>query len=187
MARRIKLLLLILVVAMLLGGFAIHVVSGSLLEADSDPATAALRQRLTYLLLIGACGTLLIFPMALPALRAMSRRVGTSGQHVHLRLEDGRELRVAPSDLPYTGRALMHGQWSFPLRNQQGKSFYADDEIETRLEPLLDPTRALTPWQGLRHQWRYRDALLLWPLASVVALLLLLLLALSLQPAAPLP
>ncbi len=186
-ARGLEVLLLVLVAAMLLGGAAVYVASGNLLEPGSDPAADALRERLLYLMLIGGFGLLLIFPMLMPALQAVRRQVGTDGHRVHLRLDDGRELTVSPAELRHTQRALLHRQWSFPLRNQKGRSLYADGEIEAHLLPLLDPTRALSPWQALRHQWRHRDALLIWPLASIAALLLLLALAGALQLAAPLP
>jgi hypothetical protein len=57
---------------------------------------------------------------------------------------------------------------------RQGRSFCAEDELETWLEPLLQQADFLNPWQGLRHQWKHCDSALLWPLASVAMLLALL-------------
>jgi len=152
-----------------------------------DPGAELLARQdaLLYLLLIGALGLVLLLPIVWPLARALERRIGVSDEAVHLRGEDGREWKIEPSRLTRTRRAVLHGRYSFPLRSQKGKSLYLEGEIEARLEPLLQNTPELTPWQGVRYQWRNRDSLLLWPLASVFMMLLLAGLAAVLQQLAP--
>ena len=47
----------------------------------------------------------------------------------------------------HTRQAILCGRYSFPLRNQRGRSLYREGEIETYLEPLLRQAVRLTAWQ----------------------------------------
>lgn len=154
---------------------------------DPGPELAARQSLLLYLMLLGGFGILLLVPMVWPVARALERRVGTDGALVYLKLGDGRVLQVAPERLAHTRQAILHGGHSFPLRNQKGKSFYREGEIESRLEPLPGLSEPLSPLQGLRHQWVNRDSLLLWPLAAAASLLLLLVLVALLLSRFPAP
>ncbi len=52
--------------------------------------------------------------------------------------------------------------------------------MEKWLAPLLRQARRLSALQGFRHQWKHRDALLMWSLAAGVILgLLMILMSLS--------
>jgi hypothetical protein len=177
----------VIVVATLLGAAAQFGWLQARLGPAADAAMVAQGRLLGLLMLVGACALLLIFPIVWAATRALRRKIGVAGRNVHVRLDDGRELVLSPSRLAHTRRTLLYGPYSFPLRNQQGKSFYADGELETWLEPLLRQSTELSAWQGLRHQWRHRDSVLLWPLASSIMLLALLAVAGLLQAFYPRP
>jgi hypothetical protein len=174
-----------LVACGLLAGLILYGWMKAAVGPDPGPELLARLDALLYLLLTGALGLVLLLPIVWPLARALERRIGVSDEAVHLRGEDGREWKIEPSRLTRTRRAVLHGRCSFPLRSQKGKSLYLEGEIETRLEPLLQNTPELTPWQGVRYQWRNRDSLLLWPLASVFMMLLLAGLAAVLQQLAP--
>jgi hypothetical protein len=172
---------------MLGGGLAAWAVTGTWLGEHPGADAVAYRERLLYLLMIGGVASLMIFPITLPALRAMRRQIGTDGSQIFLRLGEGRVLAVEPGKLGHSGRALLYRQYSLPLRNAQGRSLFAEGELETYLDPVLANARKLDARQALLHQWRYRDPALLWPLAGVCGLGLLLALFVALQLNAPLP
>jgi hypothetical protein len=130
---------------------------------------------LIMILTIGA--VLALVPMVIAARRSMSRKLGCDGRNVHLRLEDGRGLVVAPEKLSYTNRALLYRQYSVPLKDGRLRSLYEEGEIKAYLAPLLLRGRKLSAWEGLLHQWRNRDKVLLWSVFStsvMVALVLIL-------------
>ena len=144
------------------------------LGPDPGAELSAQAHRVGVLMVLGMLALLSIFPMVGSVTRALRRRVGADGRNIHLELDDGRRLLLSPSRVLHTDRELLYDRFSFPLRNPQGKSFYAEGELETWLQPLLEHSVKLSPWQGLRHQWKYRDAALLWPLASIIFLLAML-------------
>lgn len=150
-----------------------------LAQLGADPAAelSAQVRRVGVLMLLGMLALLSIFPIVGSVTRALRRRVGADGNNIHLELDDGRRVLLAPSRVLHTRRMLLYERYSFPLRNQQGKSFYAEGELETWLEPLLEDSEQLSPWKGLLHQWKNRDAMLLWPLASTTFLLAIMALA----------
>jgi hypothetical protein len=172
--RVLEIMTFVIVAATLLGGVVLFAWLQVQVAADGDAAVSAQNRLVGLLMLIGGFALLLIFPIVWSATRALRRKIGVAGQKIHVRLNDGRELVLSTSRMAYTRRALLYGPYSFPLRNQQGRSFYAEGELETWLEPLLQQADFLNPWQGLRHQWKNRDSTLLWPLASVAMLLALL-------------
>jgi len=143
------------------------------LGPDPGAELSAQVHRVGVLMVLGMLALLSIFPIVGSVTRALRRRVGADGRNIHLELDDGRRLLLTPSRVLHTDRMLLYDRFSFPLRNQQGKSLYAEGELETWLQPLLEHSVKLSPWQGLLHQWRNRDAALLWPLASIIFLLVM--------------
>ena len=201
--RWVEVLTVVFVVGALLGGFVFHAWAQAQVETPLDaqleaqietpvgqPAGAQADGQLRLLqglLLIGGLAVCLIIPIVWPATRALRRRLGTDGANVYLRFDDGSERALPATAIVHTRQAILCGRYSFPLRNQRGRSLYREGEIETNLEPLLRQAVRLTAWQGLKHQWRNRDPLLLWPLGSVLAMSLLLGLVTVLQQRYPAP
>ena len=185
--RLLEIMIFVIVAATLLGGIVLFAWLQVQIGADADATLAAQNRLVGLLMLIGGFALLLIFPIVWSATRALRRQIGVAGQKIHVRLNDGRELVLSTSRLACTRRALLYGPYSIPLRNQQGKSLYAEGELETWLEPLLQQADFLNSWQGLRHQWKHRDSALLWPLASVAMLLALLAMIGLLQELYPRP
>lgn len=140
---------------------------------------------LTLLLLIGGAAAPLLLAMVLPFTRAMRVGLGLDGERVLLRLADGRTLALAASEVRQGRYCLYCRQYTLPLRDRRGRSFYVEGEIEERLEPRLHAASAITRWQELRHQWTFRDRMLLWPMASVAVLAVLLALVLALVSVHP--
>jgi hypothetical protein len=172
--RWLEILTGLMVMAMLITGLIVYAWVRSQPGSAAGSAAAEADKLISYLLLIGGLAVLLIFPIVLPVTRALRRKIGTDGKRIHLRLNDGRNRVLAPSSVTHSPRSIYYRQYSFPLRDQKGKSYYREGELETHLEPLLQQANGISPWQGLRHQWKNRDSILLWPLASGVLLTVLL-------------
>jgi hypothetical protein len=96
------------------------------------------------------------------SLRAMKRRLGTDGRNLHIRLNSGREIAVPPENLAFNGMAILYRQYSLPLQTGKRQNIYRAGEVETYLVPLLRNVSKLNAWQSLRHQWKHRDAVLVW-------------------------
>jgi len=158
----------------LLGGLVIFGWLQGQVGQAPDAALAGQVQRVGLMMLAGVPALLMVVPMVRATTRALRRQVGTDGTNIYLRFNDGRQLKLPPSRVRYTRRAILHDQYSFPLRNQKNRSFYADGEVETWLEPLLRQSAELTQLEGLRHRWRHGDGLLMWPVAGSVAAIALL-------------
>jgi hypothetical protein len=163
--------ILILCVA---GGFALYawVLHSAGAEPDDD-----LQARLDALgLILLLCGILFAgtIPLLRQVLRAMKHRIGTDGRQLYIRLDDGRELVVPAAELAYTNAAVLYRQYALPVLSGRGQSLYQAGEVEDWLAPLLAPANALNALQGLKHQWRHRNALLMWSLGLTGAMFLVL-------------
>jgi len=175
--RWVRILTFVSVAGMGLAGLLLFGWLQAQLGTEPPPELSAQVRRVGLLMLLGLLGLLSILPIVGSVTRALRRSVGADGNQIHLELDDGRRVQLAPSRVLHTRRMLLYGRYSFPLRNQQGKSFYAEGELETWLEPLLEHSAQLSAWKGLLHQWKNRDAALLWPLASSAFMLAILILA----------
>jgi hypothetical protein len=111
----------------------------------------------------------------------MKYRLGTDGKQLYVRLNDGREIMVPPVELAFTNQAIFYQKFFIPLQTGKRQNLYGDGEVETWIVPLLHQAEKLTQFEGLKHQWRHRGALLSWSLISVVALGLLLVLVAQLN------
>jgi hypothetical protein len=151
-------------------------------EFGGESAPAETREKVDQVgvLLLLACAVtgLLIYVVRL-AVRALKRRLGSDGQRVHLKLEDGREWSVDPSGLFYTRRAILYGEFTFPLQGGQQRPLYAEGEFEQWIEPLLQQAEKLNEWQVLRYQLRHRSPLVIW-LVVLTALMAAVLLGIQL-------
>lgn len=93
--------------------------------------------------------------------RVMNRGLGSDGKQIWLRLENGREMAVDPDQLVYSPRIVLYRQYSFPIRAGNWRDgMYRQEEIEQWLAPLLRRSTKVSEWQILRHQWKYKDPLL---------------------------
>jgi hypothetical protein len=126
---------------------------------------------LVFALFIGG----LLFMLRL-AVKPMKHRLGSDGKKLLIRLDEGRELSVQPADLFYTHRSILYQQYTIPLQNGRNQNLYVDGEVENWLFPLLEKATKLSPMQAIKHQWKHRDALLLWSVVSGVVLGLVLIL-----------
>lgn len=165
-----------IVIVMIVSGLALY--GWMLMQAGADPAEDVQEKldSLGWLLLIAGIAMAGSIPIVRNALRPMKRKLGTDGRQLYIRLNDGRELVVPAADLAYTRRAILYRQYSMPLQTGKRQNIYQDGEVETWLAPLLRQARQLSPIQGLRHQWKHRDALLMWSVAAGIVLGLLLIL-----------
>jgi hypothetical protein len=111
----------------------------------------------------------------------VKRRLGTDGRQLYIRLNDGREISVPPTQLAFTDRAIFYQKYFMPLQIGRRQNLYVEGEVETWIVPLLRHAEKLSQMGGLKHQWRHRDALLSWSLVGVVALGLLLMLVTQLD------
>lgn len=94
--------------------------------------------------------------------KVMNRGLGSDGKHVHLRLNNGREIAVDPEQLVYSSRIVLYRNYSFPIRAGNWRAgLYRKEEIEQWVAPLLRQSTKVNEWQILRHQWRYKDPLML--------------------------
>ncbi len=141
-----------------------------------DDAQAKLNSLGLLLLTIGIL-SLAAIPFVRNSLRPLKRKIGTDGRQLYIRLNDGRELVVPAPELAYTNRIIYYRQYSMPLQTGKRQNIYQEGEVETWLAPLLHQAEKLTPMQAFMHQWKYRDALLMWALAGSVVLGVLLILA----------
>jgi len=147
-------------------------------QAGADPAQELKEKlhELGFLLLLCALMLAAVVPAVRYSTRAMKRRLGTDGRNLYIQLNDGRELVVPPSELAYTHRAILYRQYSMPFQTGKRQNIYQQGEVETWLAPLLRQARRLNALQGFKHQWKHRDALLMWSLAAGIILGLLMIL-----------
>jgi hypothetical protein len=174
--RWLEILTFAFVAGVLLGGLLIFGWLQGQVGQTPDSVLAGQVRLVGLMMLTAAPFLLMVFPIVRATTRALRRQVGTDGTSLYLRFNDGRQLKLSPPRVGYTGRAILHDRYSFPLRNHKNRGFYADGEVETWLEPLLGQSTKLTYLEGLRHQWKHRDSLLIWPVAGVVAAFALLML-----------
>ncbi len=125
---------------------------------------------LGIILLFGGVILGLMIPVLRVSVRAMKHRLGTDGKRVYIRLSDGRELAVDPSQLAYTNRAILYRKYTLPLLGGKQQPIYVAGEVETWLAPLLRQARMLTPAQAMKHQWKNQDGLIWWSLAAAGAI-----------------
>lgn len=168
--------------------FAVAILFGGLLllwwvqtRFGGDPAVSSEIQRLSHLLLLGSLAAPLIIPIVFSVTLTLRARLAADGKRLHARLSDGRLLLLDPTEVMHTEFSLFYRQHSLPLRTRGRPGFYREGEVETWVVPLLREENRLSRWQSLRHQWRYRDRALMWPLASVAGLTLVLALVVLLE------
>lgn len=109
-------------------------------------------------------------PMILATMRVIRRIPGSDGRYLHIQLEDGRRLRVEPTQLNYTNRLLLYRQYSIPLKDGRQRSLYQKGEVRAYLAPLLQKAKRLSGWEGVKHQFRHRDPQFLWVVLSTALL-----------------
>ena len=139
-------------ILMIAGAFALYAWVRT--QAGPDPGEeqlAKLNELGITLLLSGLLGAL-ILPAIHFSTRVLKRKLGTDGRRLYIRLTDGRELSVDPSQLAYTNRIILYRQYTLPLQGGKQQPLYAPGEVETWLAPLLRQSRKLTEMQALKHQ-----------------------------------
>lgn len=136
-------------------------------DPDSDAAVKA--DELGIILLLGGVMLALLVPVVRLSVNMVNRKLGTDGRRLYIRLEDGRELAVNPSDLLYTNRAILYRRYMFPLMGGKGQPLYQPGELDTWLAPLLRESRRVSWIESLRYQWKHQQSLLIWSLLAAVA------------------
>jgi len=142
----------VLFILMIAGAFALY--TWVRIQAGPEPGEEMASQLIELgiiLLFAGLLGAL-ILPITHFAVRAMKRKLGTDGKSLYIRLTDGRELSVHPSQLAYTNRLILYRQYTLPLQGGKQQQLYAPGEVETWIAPLLRQSRKLTEIQALKHQ-----------------------------------
>ena len=142
-------------------------------ELDAEQLSKT--NELGIILLLGGLMVALLIPVVRLSKAALSRKLGTDGNRLFIRLEDGRELAVEPSQLFYTNRMVHYRRYTIPLQGGNQKALYMPGELDTWLAPLLRNSRKISALQAIQHQWKYRDNLLIWTLIATTAAGLLLL------------
>jgi hypothetical protein len=143
------------------------------LEPDAEQTSKT--NELGTILLLGGLMVALLIPVVRLSRAALSRKLGTDGKRLFIRLEDGRELAVDPSQLVYTHRVVHYRRYTIPLQGGKQQALYMPGELDTWLAPLLRNSQKISALQAIRHQWKYRDNLLIWTLIAATAAGLLLL------------
>ena len=123
--------------------------------------------------MFGGLVLLALSPMVHVSARTMRRTLGTDGKRILIRLADGREIAAEPAQVKYNGRALLYRQYTALLRAGHFSSFYAADELETWLGPLLRDAQQVSELDIIRHQWQHRDPLFLWSAGGLLVVLVL--------------
>ena len=165
----------LLIIVMLAGGLVMY--GWVRMQAGVNP-DEELQEQLNLLGFVFLLSGLLLtslFPLIWQSIKAMEHRLGTDGKQLYIRLNDGREIRARPVELAFTDRAIFYQKYFMPLQTGKGQNLYAEGELQTWIFPLLRQGEKLNPWEGLRHQWKNRDASVSWSLISILALGLLLL------------
>ena len=142
----------ILFILMIAGAFALY--AWVRIQAGPDPGEeqlAKLNELGITLLLSGLLGAL-VLPAIHFSARVLKRKLGTDGRRLYIRLTDGRELSVDPSQLAYTNRLIFYRKYTLPLQGGKQQRLYAPGEVETWIAPLLRQSRKLTELQALKHQ-----------------------------------
>ena len=94
--------------------------------------------------------------------KVMNRGLGSDGQRVHLRLENGQTQAVEPAKLFYSPRIILYRNLSFPITaGNTRKPLYREGEVEQWLGPLLRQSEKISEWQVLKHQFKYKEPLML--------------------------
>jgi hypothetical protein len=114
----------------------------------------------------------LLFLVVGLSLKLLKRQVGTDGSRIFLRLADGRQISAAPGGIGYNRRVLIYRNHTMPLQAGRNQALYLPDEIQTWLAPLLRHAQPLSEWGIIRHQWKHRDPVLMWPLGLIILSLL---------------
>lgn len=123
--------------------------------------------------LTGGLVLLALSPMVRVSARTMRRTLGTDGRRILLRLADGREIASEPGQVKYNDRVVLCRQYTALLRAGQFNSFYAADELQTWLGPLLRDAQRVGELEVIRHQWKHRDPLLMWSAGAMLVVVLL--------------
>jgi len=135
--------------------------------AISDEQLASFSSILIVVALMVSVMAGLAIPLLIHGSAALKNRLGTDGKHILIRLHDGRELRVEPEELFYTDRAILYRKYTLTLQSGKLQKLYQEGELETWIAPLMADGRKLNEWEGLKHQWKYRNPLLLWLLVFI--------------------
>lgn len=165
-----------LIIATLAGGLALY--GWARMQAGENPGEE-LQGKLNvlgYVFLFSGLLVAALIPLLWQSMKAMKHRLGTDGNQLYIRLNDGREIMAPPAELAFTRRVIFYQKYTLPLQTGKRQNLYEDGEVEAWIFPLLRQAEKLSEFEGLKHQWRYRDALLSWSLVSGVVLGLLLIL-----------
>lgn len=128
------------------------------LDDESNSAQAQQMLALLQQMLLFLAGMFTFMPIIGHfAFSAAKRKLGTDGRNLFVKMANGEILHADPRDLVYTKTLLFYRQFSLPVQNGYQQSFYADDELQSYINPLLKRARKLNSWQLLKHWWFHRN------------------------------
>ena len=156
-------------IGLVLSILVVYALLNSQLGENPDPAEAEKASELGIILLLGGVMLALLVPVVRLSVNVVNRKLGTDGKRLYIRLEDGRELAVNPSDLLYTNRTVLYRRYMFPLAGGKGQSLYQPGELDTWLAPLLRESRRVTWIESVKYQWKHQNSLLIWSLLAAIA------------------
>lgn len=156
-------------IGLVLGILVVYALLNAQVELDPGSAEAVKANELGIILLLGGVMLALLVPVVRLSVRAVSRKLGTDGKRLYIRLEDGRELVVNPADLLYTNRTILYRRYLFPLQGGKGQALYQPGELDTWLAPLLRESRRISWIESIKYQWKHQESLLIWSLLAAIA------------------
>lgn len=136
-----------------------------------SPEEAAELKRMVIFFLIVVGGLPLVMRIGARNLKA---RLGTDGQRLWVKSDDGRQISFSPKQLVYSGRQIAARDRLFAVQFGNGRPLYAKGEVETFIAPLLRRARKLSALAMFRHLLANREpgtmALLLYFATSAGAM-----------------
>lgn len=91
------------------------------------------------------------------AVRSMKRQLGTDGNLIYVKLNNGRELSFEPGEVVFTKRHLVHDRTIVTLCAGSGEFIYNKDEMAAYLDPLLTKATRVNYFSMLYYLLTHRE------------------------------
>lgn len=101
--------------------------------------------------------------------RNLRARLGTDGQRLFVKLDEGRQASFSPERLVYSGRHIAAGDRLFMVQLGNGRPLYAKGEVETFITPLLRRAKKLSAFGMFRYLVTHRESSTMAALVYAVA------------------
>lgn len=143
-------------ILMAVGGLALYAFVRIQAGPDAGGELESKVNELGLILLLSGVMLALMLPLIRFSTRALKRKLGTDGRNLYIRLEDGRELVAAPSQLAYSRAMIIYRHYMLPLMGGQQRPLYTKSEIQNWLAPLLRDARELSQMEAVRQLLKNR-------------------------------